>query len=125
MSLYYSHRYDEAIAFAKQWLELYPDSIGIHDVLAESYAQEGLESLTVKEYLKAAELGGSSPSRIAALEKASRASGLRGLWQMKLALDEEKAASQRFGAEYDVAHDCAILGYRDESLRWLERRLTG
>ena len=46
VSLYYSHRYDEAIAFAKQWLELYPDSIGIHDVLAESYAQEGLEQVS-------------------------------------------------------------------------------
>ena len=122
ISLYYSREYDEAITLAKQWLELYPDSIGFHDWLAESYAQKGMEPLAIAEYLKAEELGGSSPSRIAALQNASRKSGLRGFWQTKIVLDQDPT-SPGFTA-YDVAYDYAAVGDRDHSLRWLEKAYT-
>ena len=119
ISLYDSRRYDEAIALAKQWLELYPDSVAFHDWIGEIYAQRGIESLAVAAYLKAEQLGGSSPSRIAALQNASRKSGLRGFWQTKIALDKDPT-SPGFTA-YDVAHDYATLGDRDSSLVWLEK----
>ena len=122
VNLYYSRRYDEAIAFAKQWLELYPDSLGLHNFLAESYAQKGLESLALNEYLKAEALASSSSSRIAALQNASRNSGLRGFWQTKLALDEN-AANPALNA-YDVASDYAALGDPANSLVWLEKAYT-
>ena len=122
LNLYYSRQYDEAIAFAGQWLELYPDSLGLHEFLAESYAQKGLESLAVKEYLRAEELGGSSSSRMAALQKANRNSGLRGFWQTKLALDRDQASPAL--SSYDVASDYAALGDRDKSLVWLEKSYT-
>jgi TolB-like protein/Tfp pilus assembly protein PilF len=119
ISLYDSHRYDEAIALAKQWLELYPDSMGLHDWLGDTYIQTGMEPLAMAEYLKAEELGGSSPSRIAALQNASRTSGFRGFWRKKTALDEEPT-SPGFIA-YDVASDYAILGDGDNALLWLEK----
>ncbi len=119
ISLYDSRRYDEAFALAKQWLELYPDSVAFHAWIGEVYAQKGMEPLAAAEYLKVEELGGSSPSRIAALQNASRKSGLRGFWRTKIALDEEPT-SPRFTA-YDVAYDYAVVGDRDHSLRWLEK----
>lgn len=122
LNLYYSRQYDQAIAFARQWLELYPDSAGLHEFLAESYAQKGLESLAVKEYLRAEELGSSSSSRMAALQKASSNLGLRGFWQAKLALDRDQASPALNSS--DVASDYAALGDRDKSLVWLEKAYT-
>jgi TolB-like protein/Tfp pilus assembly protein PilF len=119
ISLYDSRRYDETVAAAKQWLELYPDSVAIRDWLADAYVQEGMDRLALAEYLKAEELGGASPSRIAALQNASRTSGLRGFWQTKTGLDKDPA-SPGFTA-YDVASDYAILGDRDNALLWLEK----
>jgi TolB-like protein/Tfp pilus assembly protein PilF len=119
ISLYDSRRYDEAIALVKQWLELYPDSAAFHDWMGEIYTQKGMEPLALAAYLKAEELGASSPSRFAALQNASRKSGLRGLWQAKTGLDKDPT-SPGFTA-YDVASDYAALGDRDQSLRWLEK----
>ena len=118
INLYYSRRYDEAITVAKQWLELYPDSVGLHDWLGDAYFQKGMEPLALAEYLRAEELGGSSPSRIAALRNASRTSGLRSFWRKKTSLDEDPT-SPAFSA-YDVAHDYATLGDRDNSVLWLQ-----
>lgn len=122
LNLYYSRRYDEAIAFAKQWLELYPDSPGLHYYLAESYLRKGIEALALDEYLKAEALGGSTLSRVAALQKASRNSGLRGFWQTKLAFDKNQA-NPAFNA-YEAAMDYAALGDRENLLVWLERAYT-
>ena len=119
ISLYDSRRYDEAIDFINQSLELYPDSGALRDWLGDAYAQKGMEQLALAEYLKAEELGGASPSRIAALRNASRKSGLRGFRQTKIGLDEDPT-SPGFTA-YDVASDYAILGDRDNALLWLEK----
>jgi tetratricopeptide (TPR) repeat protein len=88
MSLNYSRRYDEAVIAAKQRLQLYPDSFVFHTLLGDIYVQKGRESLAVAEYLKAEELLGSAPSRIAALQRATRVSGLRGFLRRKLVLDQ-------------------------------------
>ena len=122
ISLYDTRRYDEAIALAKQWLELYPDSVAFHDWMGEIYAQKGMEPLAVAEFLKVEELGGSNPSRIASLRSASRKSGLGGFWQTKIGLDEDPT-SPGFTA-FDVAYDYAAIGDRDQSFRWLEKAYT-
>jgi TolB-like protein len=119
LSLYHSRRYDEVIATAKQWLELHPDSIALHNWLAETYFQKGMKSLALAEYLKAESLGESIPSRVAALQAAGHTAGFDGFCKKKLALDLDPA-SPGFSA-YDVAHDYATLGDRDNSLLWLEK----
>jgi TolB-like protein/Tfp pilus assembly protein PilF len=118
-SLYCSRKYDEAVVAAKQWLELYPDSVGLHDRLGDAYTQKGMDSLAVAEYQKAEVLSGSAPSRIAALERASQTSGLKAFWQKKLALDQEPT-SPGF-RPFDVAYAYATLGDRDNSVAWLEK----
>jgi TolB-like protein/tetratricopeptide (TPR) repeat protein len=119
MSLNYSRRYDEAITATKQWLQLYPDSFLFHTFLGDTYVQKRTESPAVTEYLKAEELLGSGPSRIAALREASRTSGLSGFLRRKLALDQDPR-SPRFST-FDVARDYAALRDRDNCLLWLEK----
>jgi TolB-like protein len=117
--LYYSRRYDQSIALAQQWLELYPDAPRFHHLLAEGYAQKGLESMAVKEYLRAAELTDSNGATLTALQSASRESGLKGLWQQRLAYDKE--STSQTPRTYDLAFDYAALGDRGRALVWLER----
>lgn len=123
MSLYYSRKYDDAIALSKQSLEIHPDADWIHYLLAKSYAQKGLDSLAVEEYLKGEEAAGFSQTRIAALQGAGRKFGLRGLWGEWLTLDKEQA-SKGYLRAYDVASDYAALGDRDQSFLWLEKSYT-
>lgn len=119
MSLNYSRRYDEAVIAAEQWLQLYPDSFVFPTLLSDIYVQKGREALAVAEYLKAEELLGSAPSRIAALQRATRISGLRGFLRRKLVLDQNPM-SPRFST-FDVAHDYAALHDRENCLLWLEK----
>ena len=119
VSLYLSRKYDEAIASAKQSLELYPASLGLHIYLGESYAQKGMDVPALAEYLRVEELLGASPSRISALRNAGHTSGLREFWLRKAELDEEPN-SPGFSA-YDVAIDHAALGDHEHSLIWLEK----
>lgn len=105
MSLNYSRRYDEAVIAAEQWLQLYADSFVFHTLLGDIYVQKGREALAVAEYLKAEELLGSAPSRIAAPQRVTRISGLRGFLRRKLVLDQNPM-SPRFST-FDVAHDYA------------------
>jgi tetratricopeptide (TPR) repeat protein len=121
-SLIYSRKYEEAIAAAKQWLQLYPDSFLYHTLLGDAYVQNGMESLAVREYLKAEELVGSAPSRIVALQKASLTSGLRGFWKKKLAMDKDPR-SPHFSS-YDVADDYAALSDLDNCFIWLQKAFT-
>src|SRR5262249_37199078 len=119
ISLNYLRRYDEAITSAKQWLQLYPDSGLFQTLLGDAYVQKHMDALAVTEYLKAEELLGSAPSRIAALKEANRTSGPKGFWRKKLSLDQDPT-SPHFSA-YDVARDFAILGDPSNSLIWLEK----
>jgi TolB-like protein len=118
-SLYYSRKYDEAIATAKQWIELYPNSSALYDWLAECYVQKGMDSLAVEEYLKGQELGGSRPSTIRELRTASHKSGLMGLWEAKETMDQDPT-TPGFNA-FDVAYDYATLADRDNSVAWLAK----
>ncbi len=123
MSLYYSRKYDDAIALSKQSLEMHPDADGFHYALARSYTQKGLDSLAMEEYLKGEKAAGLSQTRIAALQGASRKFGLRGLWGEWLTQDKEQA-SKGYLRAYDVASNYAALGDRDQSFLWLEKSFT-
>jgi TolB-like protein len=119
---YLSKRYDETIAEAKQWLEVYPEAMSLHSYLAGAYMEKGMDSLAVEEDLKAQALVGATPARIGALRDAYAASGLTGYWRKKAALDLIPSA-QGYVRAYDVAYDYAALGDRDHCLEWLNRAL--
>jgi len=119
---YLSKRYDDTIAEAKQWLEIYPEAMSLHSYLAGAYMEKGMDSLAVEEDLKAQALVGATQARIGALRDAYAASGLTGYWRKKAALDLIPSA-QGYVRAYDVAYDYAALGDRDHCLEWLNRAL--
>ncbi len=119
---YLSKRYDDSIAEAKQWLEIYPEAISPHYYLADAYMEKGMDSLAVEEDLKAQALVGATQARIGALRDAYAASGLTGYWRKKAALDSIPS-EQGYVRAYDVAYDYAALGDRDHCLEWLNRAL--
>jgi len=121
-SRYLSKRYDDAIAEAKQWLEIYPESMSLHSYLADAYMEKGMDSLAVEEYLKGQKVVGASQARIGALRDAYAASGLTGFWRKRAALDSIPS-EQGYVRAYDVAYDYAALGDRVRSLEWLNRAL--
>jgi len=123
LNLYYSRKYDEGIAQARQSLELYPASADLHYLLADNYAQKGMESLALEEYLNGDEINSLKRAKIVALQQSSHNSGFRGLLLEWLALDKE-LASQGHLRSYHVAIDYALLGDREQSLFWLEKAYT-
>jgi len=119
---YLSRRYDDAIAEAKQWQDIYPEEWSLYSYLADAYTEKGMDSLAVEEYLKAQKLVGAGETRIVALRDAYSSSGLTGFWRKRLALDS-MPSSQGYIRAYDVAYDYAALGDRDQCLEWLNRAL--
>jgi TolB-like protein len=119
---YLSRRYDDAIAEAKQWQDIYPEEMSLYSYLADAYMEKGMDSLAVKEYLKAEKLVGATQARIGALRNAYSSSGLTGFWRKRIALDSIPS-EQGYVRAYDVAYDYAALGDRDHCLEWLNRAL--
>ncbi len=119
---YLSRRYDDAIAEAEQWQDIYPEEWSLYSYLADAYMEKGMDSLAVEEYLKAQKLVGAGETRIVALRDAYSSSGLTGFWRKRLALDS-MPSSQGYIRAYDVAYDYAALGDRDHCLEWLNRAL--
>ena len=119
---YLSRRYDDAIAEAKQWRDIYPEEWSLYSYVADAYTEKGMDSLAVEEYLKSQKLVGASQERIGTLRDAYSRSGLTGFWRKRLALDL-KPSSQGYIRAYDVAYDYAGLGDRDHCLEWLNRAL--
>jgi TolB-like protein len=119
---YLSRRYDDAIAEAKRWQDIYPEESSLYPYLADAYMEKGKDSLAVEEYLKAQKLIGAGEARIGALGDAYSRSGLKGFWQKRLVLDS-MPSNQGYIRAYDVAYDYAALGDRDHCLEWLSRAL--
>jgi TolB-like protein/Flp pilus assembly protein TadD len=119
---YLSKRYDEAIAEAKQWQDIYPEEWSLYSYVADAYMEKGMDSIAVEEYLKAQKLVGASEARIVALSGAYSSSGVTGFWRKRLALDS-MPSKQGYVRAYDVAYDYAALGDRDHCLEWLNRAL--
>ncbi len=119
---YLSRRYDDAIAEAKQWQDIYPEEMSLYSYLADAYMEKGMDSLAVEEYLKAEKLVGATQARIGALRNAYSSSGLTGFWRKRIALDSIPS-EQGYVRAYDVAYDYAALGDRDHCLEWLNRAL--
>jgi TolB-like protein len=119
---YLSRRYNDAIAEAKQWQDIYPEEWSLYSYLADAYMEKGMDSLAVEEYLKAQKLVGAGERRIVALRDAYSSSGITGFWRRRLALDS-MPSNQGYIRAYDVAYDYAALGDRDRCLEWLNRAL--
>lgn len=117
--LYYSRRYDEAIAQCRQTLERDPNFYLAHLLLGLAYQQKKQHLEMLREYQLAQAGGKDEAWALAAAGEGAAASG--NLKEARTTLAELKRRNQH-GQEvaYSIAAINAELGQRDEAFAWLD-----
>jgi TolB-like protein/DNA-binding winged helix-turn-helix (wHTH) protein/Flp pilus assembly protein TadD len=115
VAYYLAREYDAAIQQANKTTELYPRSVGTYAWLGYAYEKRGSNDLAVAAYLKAKQLGGVSPDKLAKLRAAYERSGLQGYWQNEL----QSAQRDRQESPCWLAIIYAHLGDNAEAIEFL------
>jgi TolB-like protein/DNA-binding winged helix-turn-helix (wHTH) protein len=115
-----ARRYDLALERAQELVELAPNYVWGHFELAQIYGQQGRAEEAAQEFLKADELFGTDPKRIAQLKKAIAKSGAQGYWKRTLENYRESARSN-YVPSVLVAEACVRVGDKECAFQWLEK----
>ena len=115
-----ARRYDLALDRAQALTELAPNFSWGHFDLAQIYEQTGRTEEAAREFLKADELFGMAPHKIAMLEEAMAKSGAEGYWRRTLRNYKESAKSN-YVPSVMVAAACVRTADKECAFRWLER----
>jgi TolB-like protein/DNA-binding winged helix-turn-helix (wHTH) protein/tetratricopeptide (TPR) repeat protein len=119
-SLYYAHRYDEAIAQLRNTLDLGPDVWATHDLLGWCYEAKGDLTGAIAEFEKARSI---EPAIAEPLASLGRAYALQKRHpEVRKVLGQLKELSNRnYVPPYNVAWIYAALGEKDHALAMLEK----
>ena len=115
-----AHRYDLARERAQKLLEVAPNWVWGHFEMAQVYEQEGQFEKAAHESLKADQLFGMDPTKIAQLKEALAKSGAKGYWRRTLENYRETARSN-YVPPVLVAKSCVFVGDKECAFEWLER----
>jgi len=115
-----ARRYDLASERTQELLEIAPNYAWGHFELARVYEQQGKLEEAAQESLKADDLFGTDPKKIAQLKEAMARSGAQGYWRRTLENYRETAKS-RYVPSVLVAEACVRVGDKDSAFEWLER----
>jgi DNA-binding winged helix-turn-helix (wHTH) protein/TolB-like protein len=139
-NMYSARQYSQAIEQSLKTLEIDPNFIPAHQLLAKMYLFKGMHDEAVAEFEKVDVICGSNPALGAARRKAYEAAGIEGylqkhLYQMKEAAKRPVDSSALSGyfilsdepsrlghvRAMDFATIYALLGDKDQALQWLEK----
>ena len=115
-----ARRYDLALERTQELLELAPNYVWAHYELAQIYEQKGRAEEAAQEYLKADELFGMAPKRVAQLTEAIARSGAQGYWRRTLENYKESSKSN-YVPSVLVAGACVRVGDKESAFQWLEK----
>ena len=115
-----ARRYDLASERTQELLEMAPNYAWGHFELARVYEQQGKLEEAAQESLKADDLFGTDPKKIAQLKEAMAKSGAQGYWRRTLENYRESGKS-RYVPSVLVAEACVRVGDKDSAFEWLER----
>jgi TolB-like protein/DNA-binding winged helix-turn-helix (wHTH) protein len=115
-----ARRYDLALERAQELIELDPNRSWGHFEIAQVYEQKGRAEEAALESLKAEELFGTDPKKVAQLKEAIAKSGAQGYWWRTL---ENYRASAKSGyvPSVLVAEACVRVGDKECAFEWLEK----
>jgi TolB-like protein/DNA-binding winged helix-turn-helix (wHTH) protein/Tfp pilus assembly protein PilF len=115
-----ARRYDLASERTQELLEMAPNYAWGHFELARIYEQQGKLEEAAQESLRADELFGTDPKKVAQLKEAMAKSGAQGYWRRTLENYRESAKS-RYVPSVLVSEACVRVGDKDSAFEWLER----
>ena len=115
-----ARRYDLARERAQKLLEVAPNWVWGHFEMALIYEQEGKLEKAAQESLRADELFGMNPKRVAQLKETLAKSGPKGYWKRTLENYRESAKSD-YVPPVLVAKSCVRVGDKECAFEWLER----
>ena len=115
-----ARRYDLASERTQELLEMAPNYAWGHFELARVYEQQGKLEEAAQESLRADELFGTDPKKVAQLKEAMAKSGAQGYWRRTLENYRESAKS-RYVPSVLVAEACVRVGDKECAFEWLER----
>lgn len=115
-----ARRYDLALERTQELFELAPNYVWAHYEVAQIYEQKGRAEEAAQEYLKADELFGMDPKRVAQLTEAIARSGAQGYWRRTLENYKESSKSN-YVPSVLVAGACVRVGDKESAFQWLEK----
>jgi tetratricopeptide (TPR) repeat protein len=115
-----ARRYDLALERTQELLELAPNYVWAHFELAQIYEETGRAEEAAEESLKADELFGTEPNKVAMLKEAIAKSGATGYWRRTLENYKESAKSS-YVPSVLVAATCVRVSDKECAFRWLEK----
>ena len=113
-----SHRYDRALALAKELLSLHPNNSGAHRNLGNVYIHKGLFGEALAEYQKSIELGAPPDSGWLATMYARSGEKVKARQFLNDLLRQSKEKDLN---PAQTAQIYSLLGEKDKAFEWLER----
>jgi tetratricopeptide (TPR) repeat protein len=114
-----THRWEEALQQYRKMTELYPELATLHRTGGFILSSVGREAEAIAAFLQADRLAQQPADRMAALEDAARASGLRGYWKERLRQTEARSKQHRVPPT-ELARLYVSVGEHDAAIRSLE-----
>jgi TolB-like protein len=118
-----ARREDLARPRSEQLLRVAPQWTWAHFSAAQIYELQGDSEKAVQEFLKADELFGTEPRKIAQLKQAFAKYGSQGYWRQAIQ-NYKQTAKSSYVAPVLVAEACARIGDKECAFEWLEKGLT-
>jgi TolB-like protein/DNA-binding winged helix-turn-helix (wHTH) protein/TPR repeat protein len=115
-----ARRSDLASERAHQLVEVAPNFVWAHFVMAQVLEQQGKLEEAAQESLKADELFGTDPKQIAQLKEAMAKSGAQGYWR-RTAENYRESAKSNYVPPVLVAEACMRVGDKECAFEWLEK----
>jgi TolB-like protein/DNA-binding winged helix-turn-helix (wHTH) protein/Tfp pilus assembly protein PilF len=115
-----ARRCDLARGRDQELLEVAPHYVWAHFENAQIYECDGQMDKAAEEYLKADELFGTDPKKLAQLREAMAKSGTQGYWKRTLE-NYRESAKLHYVPPVLVAEACVRVGDKECTLKWLEK----
>jgi TolB-like protein/DNA-binding winged helix-turn-helix (wHTH) protein/Tfp pilus assembly protein PilF len=115
-----ARRYDLARERAREFLEVAPNYVWGHFEMAQIYERQGQLEEAAQESLKADELFGADPKKVAQLKEALAKSGPKGYWRRTLENYRESVKSN-YVPPLLVAEACVRVDDKECAFEWLEK----
>jgi tetratricopeptide (TPR) repeat protein len=112
-------QYDLGIEQEMDALHYDPNYQGAVLDLAEIYRHKGMSQEALAQYERASALVGDNPASVQSLRRAFQADGWRGYGRESLQQNLKKA-KQEYVSPYEIAWNYALLGDKENVLRYLE-----